>query len=784
MSKSVPVIKVGPGGKDEGRRDADGDRTIVMKPHELPQGPAVSSLMAQYTMIEKIGDGGMGVVYLAKDNQLGRYVAIKRLKRDALTSDEMRRRFLHEAKSIATLNHIHIVHVYGLGEDRDGPYIIMEYVPGPPALSPGKSPPAPLSLADRVQKQGPFGLGEAADMGIKLCRAVEYAHHCGVIHRDIKPSNVLLDESGEPKVVDFGLARNLAAEMSHLTLPGEKMLSIGYGAPEQETDASTTDERADVYGLGALLYFSVTGQNPRYFRENSIPEALRPALMKALQPDRNKRFGTVSELRNALVMLRPPSTADVPTAQTTWRCKWCDAINPVMTQYCGECGWDGRDSCAECGAEMRFGLLFCGACGVNAREYETATRLLAQLTRWSQEKNYDMVVRQAGQISGFQPAKQGGKNLVERVRQLETEARKAIETKSRLERLIVQDMEGERYEDARTHIAQYRTLSSPDSYAEQVSSLPDLIARRDVKNVEDAVRRKRWREASRMCEAMQASGIHGPELDAARSKIRSQHVRVAVWWTVGSAWVLFGLYLSSMAPAYKIVDRNPGAGYLGFYALAAGVRDATWLGRGMDKYAGLWGVPNMHLRIGSSDIVPGDSGRRVVARADAIAEVQRMRAEYEKFLDKVESEYRDYTSKWPEDYQKELGNLRDRMRSDGDFDGWTVVSGEIQRFASERLLGPDNVASNLHALASIQRRVQEQVTGSDLERQKKILQTSNNYINGLSSLMRDLTKKNEMTRALAVSMEVKRVRQTQLFLNAEAAVAEARSQKNDNTGRK
>lgn len=143
----------------------------------------------------------------------------------------------------------------------------MEYVPGPPENSPNRTPPLPFSLADRVHRNGALPVSEALDLIMKVCGAVEYAHGCGVIHRDLKPSNILLNESGEPKIVDFGIARTMGAEHDRLTLPGDKMLSLGYGAPEQETDASSADERADIYGLGALLYFS--NSVFQYYRQES-----------------------------------------------------------------------------------------------------------------------------------------------------------------------------------------------------------------------------------------------------------------------------------------------------------------------------------------------------------------------------------------------------------------------------------------------------------------------------------------------------------------------------------
>ncbi len=142
-------------------------------------------------------------------------------------------------------------------------------------------------------------------------------------------------------------------------------------------NASAVDERADVYGLGGLLYFSITGKNPRYFRESDVPEVLRAPLVKALETDRNRRWGSALEFAQALERIQAPSTTELPSVRTTWRCKWCDTVNPLSLQFCGMCGWDGGEECAECGAAMRFGVRYCGECGADAREYEMA-RLLHQ----------------------------------------------------------------------------------------------------------------------------------------------------------------------------------------------------------------------------------------------------------------------------------------------------------------------------------------------------------------------------------------------------------------------
>ena len=200
-------------------------------PDESPsyEEPRNDKLFDQYTIYSKIGNGGMGVVYLARDRRLGRFVAIKRLNHQAQSIPSLRQRFLHEARAVAALSHVHIVHIYALGEDEDGPFIVMEYIAGPDDARVQSEPPSgglvqpnpPLTLDQYVAKHGQLSTEEAVELLVKIGRAVAYAHANGVIHRDLKPSNILLDKSGEPKIVDFGLARLMRKEEVKLTVPGE-----------------------------------------------------------------------------------------------------------------------------------------------------------------------------------------------------------------------------------------------------------------------------------------------------------------------------------------------------------------------------------------------------------------------------------------------------------------------------------------------------------------------------------------------------------------------------------
>ncbi len=261
----------------------------------------------KYRVVHLIGKGGMGTVNLAQDVRLNRWVALKRLSEQFAEDSRLLQRFHTEAQSVGSLAHFHIVQVYAMDEDSEGPYIAMEYVAGPEAGGradwPAEAPNPPLDLDELVKAKGALDLAKTVGLGIKLCSAVKYAHKRGVIHRDIKPANILFNEDWEPKLADFGLARQVNTQQEGATLAGAQLLTLGYGAPEQEVDASKVDQRADIYGMGGTLWFALSGQNPRFFRESEVPEVLRTVLAKALHKDREKRYQTAAEFEQALAGL-------------------------------------------------------------------------------------------------------------------------------------------------------------------------------------------------------------------------------------------------------------------------------------------------------------------------------------------------------------------------------------------------------------------------------------------------------------------------------------------------
>jgi hypothetical protein len=222
-------------------------------PQEQPTGPfprpagSLSGPFGRYLVERKLGEGGMGAVYLARDTQLDRPVALKVPFLGGPDGDSLRARFLHQARAAAALHHPAVCPVFDVGETDGTPYLTMPYLSGEP-------------LSRRLAR-GPLPVPGALALVEKLARALHFAHERGVVHRDLKPGNVLLDERGEPVVMDFGLARR--AGDSHLTQEGEVMGTPMYMAPEQLMgQVAAMGPAADVYSLGVVLYELLTGAPP------------------------------------------------------------------------------------------------------------------------------------------------------------------------------------------------------------------------------------------------------------------------------------------------------------------------------------------------------------------------------------------------------------------------------------------------------------------------------------------------------------------------------------------
>ena len=216
---------------------------------------------ADYELLDEISRGGMGVVYRARHRSLDRTVALKVISSGGFASPEEVERFQAEARAAAALEHPHIVPVYDVGVEAEQHYFTMALVPG--------------GDLNRKVAENLYEPRNAAATIEKLADAVDYAHQRGILHRDLKPANVLLDEHGEPRLTDFGLAKNLTADISqNLTQTGQLLGTPSFMAPEQAAGAhKQIDAATDVYALGAILYFMLTGRPP--FRAAGITETLR-----------------------------------------------------------------------------------------------------------------------------------------------------------------------------------------------------------------------------------------------------------------------------------------------------------------------------------------------------------------------------------------------------------------------------------------------------------------------------------------------------------------------------
>lgn len=215
-------------------------------------------LSGRYEIIEKIGTGGMAVVYCAKDQKLDRNVTVKVLKEEFVGDEDFKSRFKTEARAAAKLSHPNIVNVYDVGEDNGVQYIVMEYVHGD-------------TLKQVIVNSAPFDTVVTLSIAVQMASALAHAHKNGVIHRDIKPHNILVSVDGTIKITDFGIAR--AAAVSTVTTTSNALGSVYYFSPEQAR-GGYVDSKSDIYSLGITMYEMLTGKVP-YEGETSVAIALK-----------------------------------------------------------------------------------------------------------------------------------------------------------------------------------------------------------------------------------------------------------------------------------------------------------------------------------------------------------------------------------------------------------------------------------------------------------------------------------------------------------------------------
>jgi serine/threonine-protein kinase len=265
--------------------------------------------IGRYQVLERVGKGGMGVLYRGFDPVLDREVAIKLMHADfSEDTEQMRPRFYREARAAAKLNHRNIVTIFEFAEESNVPYIVMEFLKGTP-------------LGARMNSQPPLTIDDKLNVVAQLCDGLAYAHEQGVVHRDVKPDNVFILEDGQVKLLDFGIAK---LQTSTLTRQGDVLGSASYMSPEQVGGSESVDGRADIFSTGVVLYELLTGKkpfegdsptavivkilkddpNPIDAATTGLPADVIAAVMKALQKDPANRFQTADAMSRELQNIR------------------------------------------------------------------------------------------------------------------------------------------------------------------------------------------------------------------------------------------------------------------------------------------------------------------------------------------------------------------------------------------------------------------------------------------------------------------------------------------------
>ncbi|MCJ7580216.1 MAG: serine/threonine protein kinase, partial [Candidatus Aminicenantes bacterium] len=276
-------------------------KTLETPTEELTRGSVFAN---RYEIIEEIGKGGMGRVYRVEDTRIKEEIALKLIKAEIATDKQTIERFRNELTTARKIAHRNVCRMFDLGEEKGQHYITMEYVPGG-------------DLKTFIRRVEQLSMGKAISIAKQICDGLSEAHNLGIVHRDLKPNNIMIDNQGNARIMDFGIARTVKDK--GITGSGVMIGTPEYMSPEQ-VEAKEVDQRSDIYSLGVILYEMVTGRvpfegdtalsiamkhkgespkNPKEYNAQ-IPDVLCHVILKCLEKEREKRYQSAGELRAEL----------------------------------------------------------------------------------------------------------------------------------------------------------------------------------------------------------------------------------------------------------------------------------------------------------------------------------------------------------------------------------------------------------------------------------------------------------------------------------------------------
>ncbi len=473
-------------------------------------------VLGGFRIEEVIGAGAMAVVYKATQLSLDRTVALKILPKEFAKKPAFVRQFDSETDLLAALNHPSIVSIIDRGREGETYFFAMEYVEG-------------TTLGELLATRE---LNEESFLRIveQCAQALSYAHSKGVIHRDIKPANIMLNDQGMVKVADFGVAGLLAEERARRKGKKKVMGTRGYMPPEQEVDVSQTDERSDIFSLGAVMYRMLTDRIPDRLppvppdRINpEVDPRLGKLVLTCLEMSPSRRYQSAEELLEAIRAFQ----REITRAEEV--CPQCKKANPVTQKTCLHCGADLSrffDLCPECGAENRIDVEVCMGCGISLSQLrqQTAVRisnLEARARRLAGQHDFKRAIAELQSVLDvkgkvFQRAREKAGRLIEgykaqRVKyytdRMDEGKRLAVEGKLRESVEVLQSVPEELAE--RAHVA---------SFIERVKTSMEL-AKKKVAAISAALEEGRYDEVEKAIDGIAQTWVDCPGLEEARVQL-------------------------------------------------------------------------------------------------------------------------------------------------------------------------------------------------------------------------------------------------------------------------